>query len=94
MKWPRLPDHVALFGRVTLRDVGLLADYVHLEGVWQGTRELASKPTLHRTQSGGIEGGDYEKLRPSTMRRIAEALDVQPGEVSEFAPDGSATGGS
>jgi DNA-binding Xre family transcriptional regulator len=52
--------------------------------VWHVTRELASKAGVAPDTIWRIEGGDYKKLRPSTMRKIAEALGVHPAEIAEF----------
>lgn len=49
------------------------------------TRELAAKAGVGPDTIWRIEGGDYKKLRPATMRKIAEALGVHPGEITEFA---------
>ncbi len=59
-----------------------------------GTRELASKASVAPDTIGRIDGGDYKKLRPSTMRKIARALGVHPGEIAEFALVASETGGN
>jgi len=48
------------------------------------TRELADKAHVSPDTIWRIEGGDYKTLRPATMRRIAEALGVHPGEIAEF----------
>ena len=56
------------------------------ERAYLSTRELARKAGVGADTIWRIEGGDYKKLRPSTMRKIAEALGVHPSEVVEFAP--------
>jgi DNA-binding XRE family transcriptional regulator len=58
----------------------------HRQRAFLSTRELAEKAHVSPDTIWRIEGGNYKQLRPSTMRRIAEALGVHPLEVSEFAP--------
>jgi transcriptional regulator with XRE-family HTH domain len=56
----------------------------HREASYLSTRELASKAGVGADTVWRIEGGDYKKLRPSTMRKIASALGVHPSEIAEF----------
>jgi transcriptional regulator with XRE-family HTH domain len=56
----------------------------HRERTYLSTRELASKASVGADTIWRIEGGDYKKLRPSTMRKIADALGVHPSEIAEF----------
>ena len=56
----------------------------HRERAYLSTRELASKAGVGPDTIWRIEGGDYQKLRPATMRKIAEALGVHPSEITEF----------
>jgi transcriptional regulator with XRE-family HTH domain len=58
----------------------------HRERAYLSTRELASKAGVGADTIWRIEGGDYKKLRSSTMRKIAETLGVHPSEIAEFAP--------
>lgn len=51
---------------------------------YMSTRELAAKAGVGPDTIWRIEGGDYKKLRPATMRKIAEALGVHPAEITEF----------
>lgn len=48
------------------------------------TRELAEKAGVAPDTIWRIEGGDYKRLRPATMRKIAAALGVHPSEIDEF----------
>ncbi len=59
----------------------------HRARAYLSTRELASKAGVGPDTIWRIEGGDYKRLRPSTMRKIAEALGVHPSDISEFAVD-------
>jgi transcriptional regulator with XRE-family HTH domain len=56
----------------------------HRECAYLSTRELAAKAGVGPDTIWRIEGGDYKKLRPATMRKIAEALGVHPSEIAEF----------
>ncbi len=49
------------------------------------TRELAEKAAVAPDTIWRIEGGDYKRLRPATMRKIAAALGIHPSEITEFA---------
>jgi transcriptional regulator with XRE-family HTH domain len=57
------------------------------------TRELAEKAGVSPDTIWRIEGGDYKRLHPRTMRRIAEALGINPLDVLEFSPTGSLNSG-
>jgi DNA-binding Xre family transcriptional regulator len=56
----------------------------HRERAYLSTRELAKKAGVGADTVWRIEGGDFKKLRPSTMRKIADALAVHPSEIEEF----------
>ncbi len=57
---------------------------VHRQQAFLTTRELASKAGVAADTIWRLEGGDYKHPRPATMRKIASALGVEPGEISEF----------
>jgi DNA-binding Xre family transcriptional regulator len=59
----------------------------HRDRCYLSTRELATKAGVAPDTIWRIEGGDYKKLRPSTMRKIAGALGVHPADIAEFATD-------
>lgn len=56
------------------------------------TRELAEKAGVAADTIWRIEGGDYKRLRPATMRKIAAALGVHPSDVTEFMPSPASDG--
>jgi transcriptional regulator with XRE-family HTH domain len=56
----------------------------HRERAYLSTRELAGKAGVGADTIWRIEGGNYKKLRPATMRKIAGALGVHPADIVEF----------
>lgn len=56
----------------------------HRGACYLSTRELAKKADLSVDTIWRIENGDYQRLRPATMRKIAEVLGVHPSEIAEF----------
>jgi transcriptional regulator with XRE-family HTH domain len=49
-------------------------------------RELAQAAKVSPSTISQIEQGPNRGLRPSIMRKIAEALGVQPADIDEFRP--------
>jgi transcriptional regulator with XRE-family HTH domain len=45
--------------------------------------ELATKSGVHRDHIGRLERGEGGNSRPPTVRKLAEALDVDPRELVE-----------
>lgn len=45
--------------------------------------ELAEKSGLHRDHIGRLERGEGGNSRPPTVRRLAEALGMEPSELVE-----------
>jgi transcriptional regulator with XRE-family HTH domain len=43
--------------------------------------ELASESGIHRDHIGRLERGEGGNSRPPTVRKLAEALDVDPNEL-------------
>lgn len=43
--------------------------------------ELAGKAGLHRDHIGRLERGEGGESRPPTVRKLAEALDVDPSQI-------------
>lgn len=58
----------------------------HRQKAYLSTRELASKAGVGPDTIWRIEAGDFKRLQPRTMRLIAAALNVDPGEIQEFIP--------
>jgi transcriptional regulator with XRE-family HTH domain len=42
---------------------------------------LAERSGVDQRTIGSLERGDYGSARPSTIRKLAEALGVEPGEL-------------
>ncbi len=61
------------------------------ERAYLSTRELAEQADVSPATIWRIERGEFVKLRPSTMRKIAKVLEVHPSEIIEFAPHKSST---
>lgn len=56
----------------------------HRQKAYLSVREMAAKAGVGSDTVWRIENGDYKQLRPSTMRRVAEALNVHPSDITEF----------
>lgn len=52
---------------------------------FMGVRDLAAAAGVAPDTIWRIENGGYKTLRPGTMRKVAQALKVNPGDVAEFA---------
>lgn len=50
-----------------------------------GVRDLAAAAGVAPDTIWRIENGEYKTLRPGTMRKIAQALEVHPADIAEFA---------
>lgn len=57
----------------------------HRKSSYLSTRELAAKAGVSADTIWRIESGDFKRLQPATMRRIAEALGVHPSAITEFS---------
>jgi transcriptional regulator with XRE-family HTH domain len=69
----------------TLTDVkieGEKLQKLRLEKFWSRD-ELAEKSGIHRDHIGRLERGEGGSSRPPTVRRLAEALGVDPHELLE-----------
>ena len=64
----------------------LLSLKEHRERTYLSTRELAERAGVAPATIWRVERGDFVRLRPSTMRKIAKVLAVYPSEIAEFAP--------
>lgn len=53
--------------------------------------ELADKAGVSRDTIWRVESGKTPSLRPSTVRKIADALGVPPAEIAEFHIEGEET---
>ena len=53
---------------------------LRLEKFWSRD-ELAEKAGIHRDHIGRLERGEGGNSRPPTIRKLAEALDVEPSEL-------------
>jgi transcriptional regulator with XRE-family HTH domain len=63
----------------------------HRERAYLSSRELAEKSGVSPATIWRVERGDFVRLRPSTVRKIAQVLAVCPTEVAEFAPEQTRT---
>lgn len=63
----------------------------HRRAAFLTLRELAGKADVAVRTIWRIENNDYQVLQPRTMRKIADALGVKPGDVSEFSKQSGGT---
>ncbi len=52
-----------------------------------GTGELAEKIGITQANLSILKTGKAKAIRFSTLERLCEALDCQPGDILEFSPD-------
>ncbi len=52
-----------------------------------GTGELAEKIGITQSNLSILKTGKAKAIRFSTLERLCEALDCQPGDILEFSPD-------
>jgi transcriptional regulator with XRE-family HTH domain len=52
------------------------------EGAYLSKGELAAKANLNRNTIGRIENADVSDVHPRTIRKIAEALSVDPAFIA------------
>ena len=57
----------------------------HRQDQYLSVRDLAASAQVSPDTVWRIENGEYQFLRPKTMRAIAAALNVHPSEIGEFA---------
>lgn len=52
-----------------------------------GSGELAEKIGITQANLSVLKTGKAKAVRFSTLERLCEALDCQPGDILEYAPD-------
>jgi hypothetical protein len=53
----------------------------HRLGMFLSRDELSTKSGIHRDHIGRLERGEGGSSRPPTVRKLAEALEVDPAEL-------------